>query len=140
MAEQCLVANGEVLFLGEVPERRGQAVAAVFLRCAAGLPERVLKALGECLEGLPALDDLDVFPSGVGEDEVVEDVSKGHAANRDVQGRHGGEVRQSTDAGQVLLREEGADHHHRLDGVAHHLVRWYPTQDREIREPPLRRF
>ena len=104
--EQPRVASGEVLFFGQILERRREAVAAVLLRSAAGLPESVLQALGESLEALAALDHFGVLPAREGEHEVVQDVRERHVGNRDAQLAHGGEVRQASLAWRMVLREE----------------------------------
>ena len=104
--EQRRVAHGEVLFFGQVLERGRQAVGAVLLRGAAGLPQGVLQPLGQRLEALAALDHFDMLPAREGQHEVVQDVRKRRVGNRDAQLAHGGEVRQATMARRMLLREE----------------------------------
>ena len=106
VVEECRVASGEVLFFGQVLERRRQAVAAVLQRGAAGLPQGVLQSLGQGLEALAARDHFGVLPAREGKHEVVQDVRERHVGNRDAQLAHGGEVRQPSLAGCMFLREE----------------------------------
>lgn len=61
--EQRRVADREVILLAQILEGRRQAVAAVLLGCAAGLPQGVLQSQGQCLEALAALDHFDVLPA-----------------------------------------------------------------------------
>src|SRR5512132_4185317 len=69
---QIAVGAREVLLLGEVLERRREAVGTMLARRAADQPERVLETLGERRKALPALDHARVLPLRVGEREVVE--------------------------------------------------------------------
>jgi hypothetical protein len=104
--EQRRVAHGEVLFFGQVLERGRQAVAAVFLRGAAGLPQGVLQPLGQRLEALATRDHFHMLPAREAQHEVVQEVGKRRVRNRDAQLAHGGKVRQATLARRMVLREE----------------------------------
>ena len=106
VVEQRGVARGEVFLGGQVLEGRRQAVGAVLLRHAAGLPQRVLQTLGQGCEALAALDHLHMLPAGEGQHEVVQDVDERLAGDGDTQLGHRGEVRQAAVAGGVVLGEE----------------------------------
>ncbi|KGX65993.1 hypothetical protein Y026_5823 [Burkholderia pseudomallei TSV28] len=106
MQQQRVIASREVLFGLQILERCRQAVRAMLVRAAAGLPQRVLQTGGQCLEALAAFDDIGVFPVREREHKVIEPVIKGRAGDRHLHISHVGEVRESLHAGQVLLREE----------------------------------
>jgi hypothetical protein len=76
VVQQRRVPHGEVLFLGQILERRRQAVSAMLLRGAASLPQGVLQALGQSHEALAAFNHLDMLPAGEGQHEVVQDVRR----------------------------------------------------------------
>lgn len=103
--EQRRVADGEILFFGQVLEGSRQAVAAVLLRHAPGLPQGILQPVGQGLEALAPFDHFHMLPAREGQHEVVQDVRKRPVRNRDAQRPHGGEVRQATMARRMFLRE-----------------------------------
>ena len=103
---QLAVGAREVLLLGEVLERRREAVGTMLARRATDEPERVLEAFGERREALPTLDHARVFPLRVGEREVVEPMREGKARHRHAQLAGIGEVRKTLRAGRMLLAED----------------------------------
>jgi hypothetical protein len=77
---QRLVADGQFLALGQVVERRRQAVGAVFLRHATGHPQCVLQPCGQALEALAAQHHPCVAPAAVRQRELVQPVREGQSA------------------------------------------------------------
>jgi len=106
MAAQLTVGPREVFLLGEILERRREAVGAMLAWRSADEPERVLQPLGERREALPALDHARVFPLRVGEREVVESMREGKALHRHAQLAGVGEIRQPLRARRMLLAED----------------------------------
>lgn len=100
-----------------VVHRGAQRIAPMPTRHAAQFPQRVLQAVGECLERLRRTHR-HRFPVRVGEHEVVHQVVERLPGDRDVQGVHVGEVRRGEVAGLVDLAEH--------DGLA-----------RPVKRPPL---
>jgi hypothetical protein len=108
MGAQRLVAAGLVGagVIVEVAERGGQAVGPVLGRHAAEGPKRVLQTDGERGEAFAAEHRLGMFPTGVGQGEVVEPVIEPLAGDADPSVAHVGEVRQSLLSGDVVLPED----------------------------------
>lgn len=88
----------------QVVDRRSQAVAAMPPRHAAEFPQRVLQAVGQCLERLRRTES-DRFPIRVREHEVIDHVLEGLAQDGDSQRVHGGEVRGRQVTRVMLLTE-----------------------------------
>src|SRR5262245_7964082 len=107
VAHELLIAAGEVLLLvaGQVAEGRREAVAAVLFGHGAERPQRVLQALGEGNEALPAEDDVSVLPAAIGQAEVIEQVIERLAGNVNAE-IHAGEVGQAQPPGHLLLAED----------------------------------
>lgn len=94
VADEGIVALGDVLALvsGQVAEGGREAVGAMFLRCSAEGPQRLLQVLGQRREALPAENHGDVLPAAVDHDEVVEQMRKRLARDRHLQLLGMGEV------------------------------------------------
>jgi hypothetical protein len=102
---QRLVASGQFLAIGQVVERRRQAVGAVLLGHAAGHPQRVLQTRSQALEALAAQHHPRMAPAAMRQRELVQPVREHQPAQADIQFVGHGEVRQPQPAGRVLLRE-----------------------------------
>jgi hypothetical protein len=107
MGAQTIVASGHVLahVRGEIAERGGEAVAAVFERRPAERPQGVLQSFRQSDEAFAAEHDMGVFEAGIDEAEVIEPVIEGDAADGDVEVAHVGEVGQAHAAGFMGLAE-----------------------------------
>lgn len=106
VAQQRLVAPLEPrLTLRPGLDSCGQPVGAVQRRHAAQLPQGVLQALAEALVALREAKRAGL-PVGVGQDEVVDQVLKGHAGQGDAEVGAVGEVAGGQPAGVVDLGEE----------------------------------
>lgn len=101
-----LVAGRGVVVPAEVPVGRRQPVGAMGPGHAAQLPQRFLQALAQGREALPTLDRLDVLPAGEGQPEVVQQMRKGHAGDRDLKADGIGEVRQRLLARRMFLAKD----------------------------------
>ena len=100
---QGLVALGQLLLLGQVVERRRQAVGAVLLRHAAGHPQRILQPRGQRLKALAAEHHAHMAPAAVGQGELVQPVRECQPAQAHIKLVGHGEVRQAQPAGRMLL-------------------------------------
>ena len=100
------VAAREFLLLGQVVERRRQAVGAVLLGDAAQAPQRRLQPGGQRNEALATLEHHRMAPARVGERELVDPVREGDAGDDHLEFVADGEVRQPESARRMLLREE----------------------------------
>src|SRR5260370_2695673 len=128
MAAQLTVGPREVFLLGEILERRREAVGAMLAWRSADEPERVLQPLGERREALPALDHARVFPLRVGEREVVESMREGKALHRHAQLAGVGEIRQPLRARRMLLA---------ADDVARRAADRAPSRHMALHGPQL---
>ncbi len=106
VAAQVFVAPRELLLLGQVVERRRQAVGAVFLGHATQAPQRRLQPGGQRQEALAFGDDDGVPPARVRQCELVQPVIEGDAVDHDAEVVGDGEVRQAEPARRMLLRKE----------------------------------
>lgn len=82
--EQGLVTFGELLVAGQVIHRRRQAVASHAVGDAAGQMQSILKPDGQCLVRL-GMAEMHVFPIGVGEDRMKQEVLISSASDRHAQ-------------------------------------------------------
>lgn len=104
---QLVIAPGEV-GLGiaiEVLEGRGQRVGAVFRRCFAELPQRLLQSLGDRAETLAAKDHPRMLPAAVDQAKMVESVRERFAGDGHAEIVGDGEVGQTLSPRLVPLRE-----------------------------------
>ena len=107
MGAQTVVASGHILarVRGEIAERGGEAVAAVFERRPAERPQGVLQSFRQSDEAFAAEHDMGVFEAGIDEAEVIEPVIEGHAADGDGEVAHVGKVGQAHAPGLMRLAE-----------------------------------
>jgi len=122
VVHQVAVTRTKLAVRREVVDRRAQAVAAVPPRHAVQLPQRLLKAVAHRLERFREADRGEL-PIRVREREVIQQVVKRLAIDRDPQRVHVREVRRPQPAWVMHLRED-----HRLVG---------PVQAAPVAHPPL---
>jgi hypothetical protein len=106
MVQQGLVSSPKLALLGEVVDRRAEAVAAMPARHASQFPEGVLQAVRQGLEGLRRTQR-HRFPVRVREHEMIRQMLEAFPGDRDSQGVHVGEVRSR----QVARMMDLAEHH-----------------------------
>jgi hypothetical protein len=105
VGQQRLVATGELLGVGEVVDRRAQAVSAVPLRHAAQFPQGVLQPLAQTLQALREAQR-SRLPVRVGQHEVVGQVRERRPGDGHPQLGQVREVAGAEPAGFVDLGEE----------------------------------
>jgi hypothetical protein len=105
VAQQGLVASLENIRVGPRLHGRRQPVGAVQLRHAAQLPQSVLQALAEALQAFGEAEGAGL-PVGVGQHEVVDQVSERHPVEGHAQFGAVGEVAGRQPAGMMHLGEE----------------------------------
>ena len=108
MLAERLVALGHILrlVLAQVAERRRQAVGAVLARHTAEMPQRVLQALRQRREALPAEYHVGMGEARPGKAEVVEHVIQRLTGDGHAKRPHAGEVGQALPPRLVLLAED----------------------------------
>jgi hypothetical protein len=104
--QQAAIPALKLAFRRQVVDRRAEAVAPVPPGYAPELPERVLQAVGQCLERFRSAH-AHRFPIRVCEHEVVQQMIKSLSQQRDLQRVHAREV----GGRQVPLRMHLAEHH-----------------------------
>lgn len=105
MRQQRLVTLCELLLLGKIVHGRAHAVAAVTLRHATQLPQRVLQSLAQALETLRKADRRR-FPVRVRQHEVIHQMIEALPRDGDVQRIHRREVGGAQPARFMDLAEE----------------------------------
>ena len=103
--QQVAVTGLELPRRREVVHRRAETVAAVPTGHAPEFPQRLLHAVGECLEGLRDAD-AHRFPVRVGQDEVVDHVLERLPPDRDAQRVHVREIGGGEVGGLMHLAED----------------------------------
>jgi hypothetical protein len=91
VVQQSPVAALKLALGRQIVDRRAQAIAAVPPRRASQFPQRVLQAVGQCLERLRRADGYR-FPVRVREHEVINQVLEAFAEDGHSQGVHAGEI------------------------------------------------
>src|SRR4029434_1669941 len=93
---QRLVALSQILrCIGlEIAERRREAIAAVFLRCATERPQGVLQTLGQRDEALAAQYHASLLPAGERQAEVIEPMVERDTSDAHAELHRIGEIRQ----------------------------------------------
>lgn len=100
------VSLRQFLLLGQIVERRRQAVGTVLLGRAAGHPQGILQARGQRLEALAAEHHTRVTPAAVRERELVQAMRQRDATDTHAQLIGHGEVRQTEPSRRMFLGEE----------------------------------
>ena len=108
MAHERLIAARQVLpgLRVQIAEGRRQAVAAVLFGYAAKRPQRILQALRQSCETLPAKDDMGMLETGEDHSEVIDKMLERCAGDGHAGRFHAGEIRQPETAGLVALAED----------------------------------
>ena len=98
---QGIITVGEIVasLTLEIMEGGGQAVGPMFAGRAPECPQRILQALGDGDEALTAEHHVGVAETGIRQPKVIQPVIERHAADRDCERPHVGEVGKSQTAG-----------------------------------------